>query len=386
MALLTLQQRSPQHRAGQLVGWAIAIAVVISLPYHAGTIVRIDQYCEVAAFAVAILGLNLVIGYAGAISLGHSAFVGLGAYTTVILVADHGWSYFATLPVAFAICFAVGVVLGLPALRIRGFYIAVVTLSLATVFPTLVVRYASLTGGANGIVARDKLLPPDWTPWDRRDRFGPPTYRYFVIVTIAALMFVLARNLVRSRVGRALIALRDNQTIAATNGVNVAAYKVLAFGASAAFAGIAGSLLMIDRPVASQTRFDVTMAIFLVVGLVVGGVATISGAIPGAILYVFLPYYTTVWSTNVSFFEDRLGAPDGLLYGALLLAVVFVLPGGLVDGLRRVRRRVVRIVPNPSWRPRAENVEQERATEAGATPDDARHGRADTVPVRSQEA
>jgi branched-chain amino acid transport system permease protein len=187
---------------------------------------------------------------------------------------------------------------------------------------------------------------------------GPPTYRYFVIVAIAALMFLLARNLVHSRVGRALIALRDNETSAATNGVNVAVYKMLVFGTGAAFAGIAGSLLMIQRPVATETRFDVTMAIFLVVGLVVGGVATISGAIPGAILFVLLPYYSVVWSTNFSFFEDRLGAPDGLLYGGLLLLVVFVLPGGLMEGVRRLRSRLIRILPNPSWLPSLERDEQ----------------------------
>ena len=173
--------------------------------------------------------------------------------------------------------------------------------------------------------------------------WGRPTYRYFVIVAIAALMFLLARNLVRSRVGRALIAQRDNQTSAATSGVNVAIYKTLTFGTSAAFAGIAGSLLMIQQPQATETKFGVMLAIYLFIGLVLGGVAIISGAIPGAILFVFVPYYTTRWSTNFSFLEGRLVAPADLLYGVLLLAVVFVLPGGVMDGLRRVGARVVRI-------------------------------------------
>src|SRR4051795_7246120 len=135
MALFTITQRSPMHRAYQVVGWAVAVVLVVALPYHAGTIVRIDQYSEVAAFAVAILGLNLVVGYAGAISLGHSVFVGVGAYTTVILVADHDWSYFATMPVACVICFAGGVLVGLPALRVVGFYLAMIPLGLATIFP-----------------------------------------------------------------------------------------------------------------------------------------------------------------------------------------------------------------------------------------------------------
>ena len=167
-----------------------------------------------------------------------------------------------------------------------------ITLGLATIFPAVILKYGTLTGGTTGKMPRDKLVPPEWTPWDAHDRMGPPTYRYFVIVAIAALMFLLARNLVRSRVGRALVAQRDNQTDAATSGVNVAIYKTLAFGTSAAFAGIAGSLLMIQQPQATETKFGVMLAIYLFIGLVLGGVAIISGAIPGAILFVFVPYYT----------------------------------------------------------------------------------------------
>jgi branched-chain amino acid transport system permease protein len=192
-------------------------------------------------------------------------------------------------------------------------------------------------------------------------------------------MFLLARNLLRSRVGRALIAQRDNQTSAATNGVNVAVYKTLIFGTSAAFAGIAGSLLMIQRPQATETRFGVTLAIYLFVGLVLGGVATISGAIPGAILFVFVPFYTSLWSTNFSFLEGRLVAPADLLYGVLLLAVVFVLPGGVMDGIRRLRIRVVRILPNPSWLSSVKWVEKAVATEAEGVPDE-EHDEAPATP------
>jgi branched-chain amino acid transport system permease protein len=358
MSMFTLLERTLPHRLYQVIGWAIGIGIIVYLPYYSGQAPRINLYSQVAAIAVAILGLNLVIGYAGAVALGHSVFVGIGAYTTVILVADHDWSYFATLPVSFVICFGVGVLFGIPALRIRGFYLAIVTLGLATVFPDVVIKYARLTGGANGKKALTMLVPPSWTPWDAHDRTGPPTYRYFVIVTIAALMFLVARNLLRSRVGRALIAQRDNQTSAAASGVNLALYRTLAFGTSTAFAGIAGSLLMFQRPLASQTDFGIDLAIYLFVGLVVGGVATISGAIPGAILFVFVPYYAAKWATNFSFLEGRLVAPAGMLYGVLLLAVVFVLPGGTIDGIRRVRSRIVRVIPNPSWLPRVTRNEK----------------------------
>ncbi len=367
MAFVTVTQRSPQHRAYQIVGWAIAAVVVIGLPYFVGRPARIDQFSQVAAYAVAILGLNLVIGFSGQISLGHSAFVGVGAYTTVILVADHNWNYFATIPLAFVLSFVVGVVVGIPALRIRGLYLAVVTLALATVFPTLVLKYESFTGGPNGKLVRKRLLPPDWTPWDARSRFGPVAYRYFVIVGIGTVMFVVARNLLRSRVGRAVIASRDNQTSAAVNGVNLAVYKTLTFGFSAALAGVAGSLLMIQQPQATDTKFGVALAIFLVVALVLGGVGTIAGAIPGGLLFVFVPYYTSHWSNNFSFLEGRPGAGEvaGVLYGVLLLAFVFILPGGVMDGLRRLRVRLIRIVPNPSWLSEVRRVEPVEAELGG---------------------
>ena len=168
MSMFTLTERSPQHRAYQIIGWAIGIGILIYLPYHSGQVARIDQYSEVAAIAVAILGLNLVTGFAGAISLGHSVFVGIGAYTTVILVADHDWSYFATMPVAFAICFVVGVLVGIPALRIGGFYLAMVTLGLATVFPAIVLKYETLTGGTTG------KLAPRQAPAAGLDAVGRP--------------------------------------------------------------------------------------------------------------------------------------------------------------------------------------------------------------------
>ncbi len=243
---------------------------------------------------MAILGLNLVIGYSGQLSLGHSAFVGLGAYTTIILVSDHHWSFFATIPVSAAACFLLGCIVGLPALRIRGLYLAIVTLSLAFVFPTLVLKYGSLTGGPNGKKperGQAKMDPPSWIPFNNAGRLASPLWIYTILMVMAVILFVLARNFVKSRPGRALIAVRDNQTSAAISGVNLPIYKVLAFGVSAAFGGIAGTMLMMNKPFASDTQFTIQLAIFLVVGLVIGGAGTISGAVPGALVYVFIPYF-----------------------------------------------------------------------------------------------
>ncbi len=353
MALVTLTERTTGHRLYKGFFWALFIAALIYTPYFAGQPARIGQFTQVLCYAIAIMALDLVIGFSGQISLGHSAFVGLGAYTTIILVADHDWNYLTTIPVAFVLTFVVGVLIGLPALRIRGLYLAVVTLAVATVFPTLVVKYESLTGGPNGKQSSDRFLPPDWTPWDSRSRFGPLAWHYFVILAIGAVMFVLVRNVVKSRVGRAIFAQRDNQTSAATSGVNLALVKTLTFGLSAAVAGVAGSLLMIETPQATDTKFGLELAIFLVVALVIGGVATLWGAIPGALAFVFIPYYTRQWADNFGFLEGRpgAGAISGVFYGILLLVFIFLLPGGVMDGIRRIKARVVMVIPNPAWLP-----------------------------------
>jgi branched-chain amino acid transport system permease protein len=318
---------------------------------------------------VAILGLNLVIGSSGQLSLGHSAFVGLGAYTTIILVADHHWSYFATIPVSAGMCFLLGVIVGLPALRIRGLYLAIVTLALAFVFPTLVLKYGTLTGGPNGkkpARGQAKLDPPSWVPFHNAGRLATPLWTYSILMVMAVILFVLARNFVKSRPGRALIAVRDNQTSAAVSGVNLPVYKVLTFGVSGAFGGIAGTMLMMNRPFASDVQFGLNLAIFLVVGLVIGGAGTISGAVPGALVYVFIPYFMSAWTQDQSGIPPGLkqatrplfdwlskrqggGSIAGVFFGILLLFAVFILPGGIIDGLRRLRARLVSVTPNPWW-------------------------------------
>lgn len=379
MSMITLQEGSPKHRAYVIGAWVLAAAVLLYVPfaYDLGfapasidKAFRVTQLNDVIAYAVAILGLNLVIGYSGQLSLGHSAFVGLGAYTTIILVSDHGWSYFATLPISAALCFSVGVIVGVPALRIRGLYLAIVTLSVAYVFPTLVLKYESLTGGPNGkkpARGEGKLEPPSWAPFSDAGRLAQPLWTYCLLLGIALALFLLARNFLKSRPGRALIALRDNPTSAAINGVNLPLYKTMTFGVSAAYGGIAGSMLMMNRPFASDVQFALDLAIFLVVGLVVGGAGTISGAIPGALVFVFVPYFMSEWTNDqegmppglkqitsplFDWLETRQGGRSiaGVFFGIGLLIFVFLLPGGFVDGMRKLRARVVRVVPNPSWR------------------------------------
>jgi branched-chain amino acid transport system permease protein len=373
---ITLHEGSLAHRVYVVVPWLLAVAAIVYVPFAVdvgfapGSIdksLRISQLNNAIAFAVAILGLNLVIGYSGQLSLGQSAFVGLGAYTTVILVADHDWSYVATLPVSAAVCFAAGLVVGVPATRVKGMYLAVVTLSVAYVFPPLVLKYDWLTGGVNGKGpprTEARLLAPSWMPFADDGRIARPLWVYCISIAVATVLFVLARNFIRSRPGRALIAARDNESSALAYGINVPLYRAMAFGASAAYGGLAGSLLMIDRPFATDDQFGIRMAIFLVVGLVIGGSGTMSGAIAGAFVYLFVPYFISEWTFDQRGMPPGLrqvsaplfdllrpggGAAVGIVFGLALLLLMFVLPGGFVAGVRMLRARVVTIVPHPSW-------------------------------------
>jgi branched-chain amino acid transport system permease protein len=358
------------------VGWALAIAPIVYIlvahrfGWTLGSVdkaYRLVQINDIVAYAVAILGLNIAIGYSGQLSLGQSAFVGLGAYTTMVMVVDHGWSYFTALPVAATLCFGVGLLIGLPASRIKGSYLAIVTLAMAYVFPELVVRFESLTGGSNGKgPARGdaRLIPPSWLPIADAGRLARPLWVFCLLLVIATVMFVLARNGVHSRPGRALVALRDNEASARASGIDVVRYKAFAFALSAAYGGIAGAMLMMNRPFASEVQFGTRVAIFLVVGVVIGGAGTIAGAIPGAIAYLFVPYFVSGWAVDSSglppgvrqitkplfdWLRPAGSAAAGIFFGLMLLLLMFLLPGGFVDGARRLRARVITIEPNPPW-------------------------------------
>jgi branched-chain amino acid transport system permease protein len=392
---IRLREGSPAHRAYVLVPWVIAVGALVYVPlagtfgFAPGSIdhpFRIGQLNQVIAYAVAILGLNLVTGYSGQLSLGQSAFVGVGAYTTVILVADHGWTYYATIPVTVVVCFVAGLVIGIPATRIRGFHLAIVTLVVAYVFPSLVLRYDWLTGGPNGKGperTEAKLRPPSWAPFADEGRLAGPLWVYCLCLALGAVLFLLARGFIRSAPGRALVAVRDYETSAAASGINVAVYKAAAFGMSAVYGGLAGTMLMLNRPFASDVQFAPKVGIFLVVGLVVGGVGTISGSVVGAFVYFFMPYFVSQWTFDQSGMPPVLrqvtsplfkwlhpagaGAVD-IFFGFTLLILMFLLPGGFVNGFRRLRARVITIEPDPPWLDEVEPLPAEGQGVVAMTP------------------
>ncbi|GAB2829883.1 branched-chain amino acid ABC transporter permease [Actinocorallia aurea] len=338
--LLTLVRGSTAHRAAVAAGPVLALAAL-----YLGSGLepfRVGQLTSVLIFAIAISGLNLVTGYTGLLSIGHSAFFGLGAYTTGVMIVSYRVEPLLTLPVAAVLCFALGFVVGLPALRIRGLYLALVTLAVGVAFPELVKRFADLTGGAAGLVIRSRqLAPPEWTGLGAGQRY---LWLYWVCAVVLIVVILLIRNLTRSRLGKAMVAVRDNELSAAASGVHIASVKTLAFGLSGAVTGLAGGLFaMYVGALSPDGSFTLLKSIELITGLFLGGAATLYGPVAGALAVVFLPYYT---ADLVS------GHVSGILFGAVLIAIVFLMPEGIAGRLGTLGRRLVRIeAPAPDLPP-----------------------------------
>ena len=347
---------SPQHWALRAAG-VLAIAYVLLLPIVSD--LRPNEYGEltdICIIALAALSLNLLIGFTGQISIGHSAFFGVGAYTTAILVKDHGWSPGWTFVAAAVLCFAVGVLVGVPALRLKGLYLTLVTLALAQIFPALVRKFDELTGGSRGINGL-RYEQPEWTGLPS-GRAGRSEWLYWVALGMLAIGYVVVRNLVKSRVGRSMIAVRDNQTAAAVMGVNVAVTKTVVFGISAALCGVAGSVFAIRQTQATPETliFTILGSIIFLVVMVIGGAASLLGPIVGAFAYYRFDEYTRSLPDKdylPGFLTDFLdGRPNlaTIVFAALLIILMFVAPFGLVGLAKRIGRKVIFVVPRPPTR------------------------------------
>jgi len=302
-----------------LLGAAVLVAPAFLLSSF-----RLFQLTLAAGYAVAILGLNLVTGYNGQISLGHGAFYAVGAYATAILMAHFDWPFWATLPVAAVVSGTLGYAIGFPALRLGGLYLALTTFSLALAVPQLLKHKAveEWTGGVQGLFIV-KPDPPSFLPIEADQ------WLYLTTLAIAALLFLLARNLVRGRIGRAMMAVRDHPVAAEAVGMDLAAVKTRTFAASAVLTGLAGSLGAVAVEFVAPDSFTLMLSITLFVGMVVGGVASIGGAVFGGLFIVFVP--------NLA--ESISKAAPGAIYGVLLILLLFVLPGGAAGLWRRALER-----------------------------------------------
>jgi branched-chain amino acid transport system permease protein len=319
-----------------VVAFAVLALVVAVVPtfiseFHA------QQLAYVGIYLIAIIGLNVLTGYTGQISLGHGAFMAVGGYTTAILMADHGVKDIWTIPLAGLVAGAAGFLFGIPALRLSGLYLALATFAIAVSTPAVIKRFEGFTGGGTGInLFGIPELTASLTPVEvLGHELSFNDWLYYLSWSIALVGYVIAWLLLRGRAGLALRAVRDSETAAQSSGVSLARYKTLAFGVSAAYAGVAGSLFAIATTYVNPDTFPVALSILLLVGVVVGGLGSLVGLIAGAVFIQFLP----TWSQEVS---KSPGAPS-VVSGALLIALMFVLPmgvAGLVERLRLLTRRV----------------------------------------------
>ena len=359
--------------SGGAASWAIRLvtaAVVVYLMFWIPTSASngvIDSCITALTLMAAAMSLNLLLGYTGLISIGHSAFFGIGAYTTGILVSRYGWSPFQTLAVAFVIAFVVGALVSLPALRIKGVYLALVTLALGLVFPQLVKaqKLEWLTGGARGLDDTGFKFTKDnptyeifgWNPWGSLRGENVKPFHYWIGMLIVIGVYLVCRGVVKSRAGRSMVAIRDNETAAAVMGVNLAITKALVFGLSAALCALPGSLSAIrtGNVTPDSTNITVQGAITFLIVMVVGGAGSLWGPIIGAGLFVFITEVTGDWSD-----PDQIPAiirplfswsntpPGSGIFAIVLILLMFVAPFGIVGMWKRTIARFVTVTPRPA--------------------------------------
>ncbi len=302
--------------ASRILGLVVVLAIACALPFMMSGF-RVFQFTQVYIYAISLLGLNILTGYNGQISLGHGAFYAIGAYTTAIMIDKWNIGYGWTIPTAGILCLVIGFLFGRPALRLEGLYLALATFSLALAVPQILKYFEHWTGGSQGIV-----LSKPKAPW--RLPLSEDQWLYFLTLVILVVLFLLARNLLKSRTGRAIVAIRDNHIAAEAMGINSALYKSVVFGVSAAYTGVAGALSGIAIAFVAPDSFNIFLSITLLTGIVIGGLATISGAIFGALFIQFVPN----WAQDIS------KAAPWAIFGIFLIVFMYVMPHGIVGFLR----------------------------------------------------
>ncbi|MEX1034771.1 MAG: branched-chain amino acid ABC transporter permease [Sneathiella sp.] len=280
-------------------------------------------------YAIAILGLNLLTGFNGQFSLGHSAFYAIGAYTAAILVYHLDWPVYVTIPFGGIVCFVAGFLFGLPALRLEGLYLALATFALGVSVPQILKssHLEGLTGGVQGL----DIFRPE-VPAFLVENFGltMDQWWYLIVFVIMLFMFWIAWNLINSRTGRAMMAIRDNPIAARSMGINASLYKSLTFGVSAFYTGIAGALAAIVIEFVAPDSFTFQLSILLFIGMVVGGTGSIWGAIFGGFFILTVPNFAEEISTGLSY----------AIFGVILILVIYVMPSGFAGLVNLLKMRV----------------------------------------------
>jgi branched-chain amino acid transport system permease protein len=311
-----------------LAATVLLLALACVLPFVVSNY-RTFQLTLVLVYAIALLGLNILTGYNGQISLGHGAFYALGAYCAAVLMDKANAPYWATVPVSAIVCLVAGFLFGLPALRLEGLYLALATFALGVAMPQLL-KYHLLepwTGGVQGIT----LMKPDAPAFF--PQIGLPLnadqWLYFFTLAVTVVLFILGWNLLRGRIGRALVAVRDQHIAAEAMGIHNALYKSLAFGVSAMYTGVAGALGAIAVQFVAPDSFNIFLSIVFLVGIVVGGLGSISGAIYGALFIQFVP--------NIA--DEISKAAPWAIFGVFMIGFVYLMPTGVAGAVRLITAR-----------------------------------------------
>ena len=376
-SLITLQHGSLGHWIVRGLGAVVVIALVVIIPTKGGNGL-IASATLAMTFMIAGMALNLLLGFTGQISIGHSAFYGIGAYATGIAISRWEWNPWFTFPLAFVVAFVVGVLVSFPASRIKGIYLALVTLALALVFPQFLrwKKMEWLTGGSTGIPLKDSPVQTTgfnigrregqlrnyeifgWDPFgDLRSLDGQTPFYFWIAVLITVIVYLVSRGLVKSRAGRSMIAIRDNETAAAVMGVNLVATKALVFGISAGLCALGGSVaaMRVGKVSPDLTSLTILGAIAFLIVVVIGGAGSLWGPIIGAALYVFIIDRTGTWADDAAIpgvlrplFGWAKLAPGTGIFAVVLIVLMFVAPYGLVGLWKKHSIRIVNILPKPA--------------------------------------
>ena len=305
------------------LGTVVVVAVVLALLPFTLSSYHESLAAKAGIFFIAILGLNILTGYTGQISIGHGAFMAIGGYTTAVLSRDHHTNLILTMLVAFALCFVCGLLVGLPALRLSGVYLALATFALAVSVPQIPLKFSKYLGGSGGVQSAQTVSA---------------LWLYGVSWGAAAILFALAWLVLRGRTGRAFRAIRDSEVAAVSSGVELPVYKTLAFGISAALAGVAGSLFVLaTNGFAQPTEFGILLSLQILIGAAVAGLGSLWGVIVGAVFIGLLP--------EISSSVPVIGSTHGqdLVFGLIVILVMLLLPTGFAGLLLRLRQLRARV-------------------------------------------
>ena len=304
----------------KILGWAAALILLLSLPLFLGKY-SIFLLSLLAIYALVSLGLNLLMGYTGQIAAGHAGFLAIGAYITALFTANFEWVPCPViLLLAGTISGLIGFLLGIPILRLKGFYIAMATLAFGVVVSEIILQWSSVTGGDNG--------------------FSVPTARigglifdsdfklFYLIIPVTILMTILAKNLVNGYIGRAFIALRESEIAAQTIGIDLAKYKTIAFAVSAFYTGVAGGLFAFLITYLSPDAFTIELSIDFISMIVIGGMGSILGSIIGAVIL------TGMQQVLAGLLDLQI-----LIFGLSLIIFMIFMPKGIVGMLGDLKEK-----------------------------------------------